>query len=215
MQTSPLPTADLKAHAPTGAAIAALLYPHAEVVLHDLATGRIAAIWNAFSARRPGMDSLVEEGVADLAGGPDMFGPYEKTGTDGKRLKSVTAVLRDSGERPVGLLCINMDVSRLDEAVRMLSAFAGSPEPRPATLFAGDWREAINEALHAWLKARGLALAALRRADKVALVSVLDRQGLFRTRNAVEHLAGLIGSSRATIYNYLAEARGDREGPLT
>lgn len=44
-------------HAPSAAAISALLYPHAEVVLHDLASGRVAAIWNAFSGRTAGTDS--------------------------------------------------------------------------------------------------------------------------------------------------------------
>ena len=209
MQTATDLPPHLKPYQPVGAAIAALLYPHAEVVVHDLASGQVAAIWNAAPGRQPGMDSLVETDLiaaSDLSG---VFGPYEKTGTDGRRLKSVTAVLRDAAERPVGLLCINMDVSRIDDAVRLLAAFAGTPEPRPPALFAGDWREAMNDALHDWLNARGLSLAALKRPQTVALVAALDQQGLFRTRNAAEHLAGLIGSSRATIYNYLAEARGD------
>lgn len=193
-------------HGPSAAAICALLHPHAEVVLHDLSSGRIAGIWNAFSARRVGMDSLVEDDFKDSAGAT-LLGPYEKTGTDGRRLKSVTAVLPGLDGLPAGLLCINMDVSRLDEAVRLLAAFAGTPAPQPAALFAGDWREAMNAALHEWLREHGLSLSALRRADRVALVAELDRRGLFKTRNAAEHLAGLTGTSRASIYNYLADAR--------
>ena len=46
-----------------------------------------------------------------------------------------------------------------------------------------------------------------RKGDRVALVAALDTRGLFQTRNAVDHLAGLIGASRASIYNYLADAR--------
>ncbi|MCF3640893.1 PAS domain-containing protein [Rhizobium sp. TRM95111] len=199
----------LRLHEPAAAAISALLYPHAEVVLHDLASGCISAIWNAFSGRRPGMDSLVEAEFPPSGTDEKVLGPYEKTGTDGRRLKSVTAVLRDDAGTAVGLLCINMDVSRIDDAVKLLAAFAGTPGPRPASLFEGDWREAINNALHAWLKGQGLALSALKRKERVAMVGELDRAGLFRTRNAVEHLAGLIGSSRASIYNYLAEARGE------
>jgi predicted transcriptional regulator YheO len=194
-------------HCTSAAAIAALLYPHAEVVLHDLATGTIAGIWNAFSGRTPGMDSLVEEDFPEIAGDAAVLGPYEKTGLDGRRLKSVTAVLRGESSEAVGLLCINMDVSQIDAAARLLAAFAGTPEPRPQALFAGDWREEINAALHDWLKARGIALSALKRADRVALVAALEVRGLFKTRNAVDHLAGLIGTSRASIYNYLADAR--------
>jgi predicted transcriptional regulator YheO len=194
----------LRCHSATAAAISALLHPHAEVVIHDLATGRVAGIWNAFSGRRPGDGSLVED-VLDDAGAT--FGPYEKTGTDGRRLKSVTAVLRDDAGRAAGLLCINMDVSQFDLAAKALAAFAGTAAPRPASLFAGGWREEINTALHAFLRERGLALAGLRKGERVELVAALDRSGLFQTRKAVDHLASLMGASRASIYNYLAEAR--------
>lgn len=195
-------------HSSVAVAISTLLYPHAEVVLHDLATRRIAGIWNAFSGRRPGMDSLIED---DFVGDGEtvLLGPYEKTGTDGRRLKSVTAVLPDGEGRAIGLLCINMDVSRIDEAVRLLSAFAGTPQPQPASLFAGDWREAMNSALNEWLQDRGLSLSVLKRADRVQLVAALEARGLFKTRNAAEHLASLTGTSRASIYNYLADARRD------
>ncbi|MNW17634.1 hypothetical protein D3C71_2168860 [compost metagenome] len=54
-----------------------------------------------------------------------------------------------------------------------------------------------------------MALSALKRADRVALVAALEARGLFKTRNAVDHLASLIGTSRASIYNYLTAARGD------
>ena len=122
MQTATALPSHLKAYQPVGAAIAALLYPHAEVVLHDLASGQVAALWNAAPGRQPGMDSLVEADLIDASDPAGVFGPYEKTGTDGRRLKSVTAVLRDAGDRPVGLLCINMDVSRIEELVGQVTS---------------------------------------------------------------------------------------------
>ncbi|MGX5720661.1 helix-turn-helix transcriptional regulator [Shinella zoogloeoides] len=196
----------LRHHAATAAAISTLFYPHAEVVLHDLETGLIAGIWNAFSGRKPGSESLVEDEL-DQAGEGGVYGPYEKTGEDGRRLKSVTAVLKDDFGQAVGLLCINMDVSHFEAAAKLLAAFTGAAAPRPPSLFAGDWREEINTALHDWLRTHGLALTAMRKGDRVALVAELDRRGLFQTRNAVDHLAGLMGASRASIYNYLADAR--------
>ncbi|MDC8014581.1 helix-turn-helix transcriptional regulator [Tahibacter soli] len=194
-------------HASTAAAIGALLYPHAEVVLHDLASGTVAGIWNAWSGRKIGSPSLLDDDTSAFDRGEAVLGPYEKTGEDGRRIKSVTAVLPGPRGRAAGLLCINLDVSRLDEAMRVLAAFVAPRTERPATLFAQDWRERINLALHAWLRERGIALAALTRADRVALVAALDAQGVFATRHAAQHLAGLIGASRASIYNYLADAR--------
>ncbi len=196
----------LRQHAATAAAISILLYPHAEVVLHDFETGRIAGIWNAFSGRKAGMESLVGEVLTEV-NESGVYGPYEKTGEDGRRLKSVTAVLKDDYDRALGLLCINMDISHFEAAAKLLAAFTGAAAPRPPSLFADDWREEINTALHDWLRGNGLALAALKKGDRVALVAALDQRGLFQTRNAVDHLAGLIGASRASIYNYLADAR--------
>jgi len=196
----------LRQHAATAAAISTLFYPHAEVVLHDLETGLIAGIWNAFSGRKPGMDSLIENTLEDVGEG-GVYGPYEKIGEDGRRLKSVSAVLLDEHGQAAGLFCINMDVSHFEAAAKLLAAFSGAAAPRPPSLFAGDWREEINTALHDWLRTRGLALTALKKGERVALVAALDQRGLFQTRNAVDHLAGLIGASRASIYNYLADAR--------
>lgn len=204
----------LRQHAATAAAISSLLYPHAEVVLHDLETGLIAGIWNAFSGRKAGMESLVETELED-AGESGVYGPYEKTGEDGRRLKSVTAVLKDDFGQAVGFLCINLDVSHFDAAAKLLSAFTGATAPRPPSLFAGDWREEINTALHDWLRDAGLALTALKKAERVELVAALDRRGLFQTRNAVDHLASLIGASRASIYNYLADARRKNTKDMT
>lgn len=202
------PPPALALHVPTATAIAALLHPHGEVVLHDLASGRIAGIWNGFSNRRVGDPSLLDDTAAGFAAEGPVLGPYEKTGTNGDRLKSVTAVLPGApGEPPAGLLCINLDVGPLDQAVRLLAAFAAPAVVPPKALFARDWRERINQALHAWLKSQGLALAALSRAEKVALVAALDRDGLFETRRAAEHVASLIGASRASVYAYLAAAR--------
>ncbi|AFL52786.1 putative transcriptional regulator YheO [Sinorhizobium fredii] len=212
MNIEPAIPSDLAMHRSSAAAISALLYPHAEVVLHDLATGRIAALWNAFSGRAPGMESLVSDGLGEVTDDALVLGPYEKTGPDGRRLKSVSAVLRDTDGGAIGLLCINLDVSRIDAAVKLLAALAGTPEPRPQALFSRDWREEINAALHGWLKAKSLALSALKRADRVALVAALEEQGLFKTRNAVDHLASLLGASRASIYNYLAAARQENGG---
>ncbi|MEI2296857.1 helix-turn-helix transcriptional regulator [Ensifer sp. MJa1] len=209
MNREPVTNFRLAMHAPAASAISALLYPHAEVVLHDLKAGTIAAIWNCFSGRSVGEDSLIEAEFTRFSAKDMVLGPYEKTGPDGQRFKSISAVLRDGEGEAIGLLCINLDVSMIDNALKLLSAFAGAEQPRPQALFSRDWREEINAALHGWLRERGLALSALKRGDRVALVAALDARGLFETRNAVDHLASLVGASRASIYNYLAAARGE------
>jgi D-arginine utilization repressor len=198
----------LAAYVPVAAAISALLHPHGEVVLHDLALGKIAGIWNAMSGRRIGDPSLLDEEAADYAAAP-VLGPYEKTGPGGAHLKSVTAVLPGAaaGSPPAGLLCINLDVSQLEQAAALLSAFVTPRQEQPQALFRRDWRETAQAKLHAWLKARGLNAQALTREERIELIGALDQDGLFEARRAVEHVAEMIGVSRAAAYGYLTQAR--------
>lgn len=191
---------------PVAMAFNALLYPHAEIVLHDLASGNITAIWNSFSGRKSGDLSMLDDDPESYAT-EAILGPYEKAGDNGQKLKSVTAILRDAQGNAGALLCINLDVSHLDMAQRMLAAFITPQHNRPDALFARDPREQISFAFHQWLQQQQLAVSALKKADKIALVAALEERGLFETRYAAEHLAALMGSSRATIYNYLNELR--------
>lgn len=196
---------------PIGAAISALLYPHAEVVIHDLRSDRIVALWNAFSKRRIGDPSLLEDDL-DLKNVQDVYGPYEKSNWDGGRLKSITAALTDGEGKRIGLLCINVDVSGIDAAIALLRTIATAPGARPAPFFRHDFREAINLAAADFLMERNMSMAAMGKADRVDLVAFLAAKGLFEARGAANYAAAALGVSRATIYACLANAR--RSGQL-
>ena len=211
-----LPEHPLARHIPTAEAVAALLQPHAEVVIHDLASGRILHIANAFSRRRVGDDALVDQ---DGDFGPEdrVLGPYEKAAPDGRRLKSVTAVLHDERQQAIGLLCINLDVSPLESLVQQVQAFLSPPGEieRPESLFRLDWRERINLFVRDHLKGRGLDLSALGRSDRIELVRALARSGAFEGPKAADYVAGVLKVSRASVYNYLnaADARPEQPEP--
>ena len=189
-------------------AIAALIHPHAEVVLHRLDTGKIEYIANSFSGRRAGDDSLTDfQSVASFD--QSVIGPYLKTNWDGRSLKSVSAVLTDGSGKPVGLLCINLDVSALTtlHAVvgDMLRCAGGAQQP--SVLFNSDWREQVNMIVGAFLTKRGLTIDSLQPADRDELATELDNQGIFEMRNGAAYVAKLLGVSRATFYKSLRAAR--------
>lgn len=202
----PKPPGALALHFPTAAAIAALLAPQAEVVVHDLVSDRVAGIWNAFSKRQIGDPSHLGDDP-ELIGEKDVYGPYEKASPEGGRLKSISAILKDESGRRIGLLCVNFDLAVFDQAVNLLNAFTRADQPRPEPIFAQDWREQINLAIRAFLQERGLTLKALDRADRVALMAYLEERNLFATRKAAQHVADALGLSRATIYSLLGDAR--------
>lgn len=171
-----------------GEAIALLFYPHAEVVLHDLKTGLIAAIYNNFSKRKVGDESLLEE-IEEYKEFPNVFPVYLKTNWSGRKIKSVSATLRDSKGKAIGLLCINLDLTKWEELHHFLDGWLKNGiQPQPAALFKDDWREKINAYVSNYLARTGTTLKQLDKEKKKALVLALHQEGAFKAKNSATTL---------------------------
>ncbi len=182
--------------------ISLLFHPHAEIVVHDLKSDRIAAIWNPVSGCRPGDPSLIESEFVPTTGStPSVLGPYEQVDVRGHRTTSVS-VLVDEGRM---LLCVNFDRSVIESAVGMLLSIGSAHVEQPQALFARDWRARINEAIADWCRSWNLVARELARDERRELVKHLEHLGLFDTRHAAGHIASALGVSRATIYNLRKE----------
>jgi predicted transcriptional regulator YheO len=194
--------------------IARLLHPHAEVVLHNLATTKIAKIWNPFSARKAGEPSDLDDIDPELSES-NVVGPYEKASPKGARLKSISTIIRDEAEIARFMLCINLDVSQFDAAAKLLQSFGASSESRPDWMFRQDIREQINLQIADYLKRHGFNIQSLDPAGRVSLIAHLDQSGAFQTRRAVDHIAAALDLSRTTVYVLLRQAREPRTEPKT
>ncbi|MER6917206.1 PAS domain-containing protein [Streptomyces sp. NPDC000594] len=206
------PPADprLRQWEPVARAIALLLGPYAEVVLHDPETDRVLGIWNPTGSRRAGDPSYLGELAALDPAGRDVHGPYEKVLADGRRLSSVSAVLRAPDGHPSAVLCVNLDRTPLERAAALLSSFGAPTEHRPEPLFEQDWTERIQHVVGGWVRDHGRPVERFGRADRLAVVRLLDEAGVFAVRRAVPVVAGALGSSRSTVYALLAECRAER-----
>jgi len=189
----------------TAEAIQRLLHPHAEVVIHDIKKNQIAAIYHPFSKRRVGDASLLTQ--KEMSRLEDCMGPYEKINWDGKKLKSVSSIIRDDKGRAVGMLCINLDISKLEKFNELIASFIGNDKltPQPEPLFKDDWQEKINTYVHAYLGEHHLTLESLSRTEKKELIEHLHKIGAFTAKHAALYIAQIMGVSRATIYNYLSD----------
>lgn len=193
--------------APIADGIAALLFPFAEVVVHDLASQTVVHIANNLSRRVLGDASALDYlAHADVE---SVIGPYEKQNWDGGRMRSVSVVVRDDVSAPMGVVCINLNVAVFEQARATLDLFVSGARvvPQPEQLFRDDWQERINTFLHAWLTERQLALAGLSRERKRELVTALEHDGAFRGRSAANYVAKVLGIGRATVFNYLKNVR--------
>ncbi|KIF78401.1 hypothetical protein QR77_40815 [Streptomyces sp. 150FB] len=195
---------------PVCQAVALLLGPYAEVVLHDTATDRILGIWNPMTRRTAGDPSLLGE-LDDLApSGRDVYGPYEKLLADGRRLSSVSAVLRDSGGEPSAVLCVNLDRTPLEQAAALLAGFAAPTTARPEALFEQDWTERVHQIVGTFVRTHGRPVERLGREERLALLNELDQAGVFAVRRAVPVVAGALRASRSTVYALLADLKAER-----
>nr|WP_311132561.1 PAS domain-containing protein [Nonomuraea gerenzanensis] len=200
----------VRAWSPVCAAIAKLLAPHAEVVLHDPATDRVLAVWNPLTRRGAGDPSMLGELDRLDPAADDVHGPYEKTLPDGRRLSSVSAVLRDDGGEPSAVLCVNLDRTPLEQAAALLAAFAAPTAPRPEALFEQDWTDRVHQVVGGYVREHGRAVERLTRDDRLAVLAELDAAGVFAVRRAVPVVAGALRTSRSTLYALLADLRRSR-----
>ncbi|WP_175650335.1 helix-turn-helix transcriptional regulator [Pseudomonas sp. Marseille-P9899] len=188
--------------------IATLLFPHAEVIVHDLHSQTVVHIANNFSKRTLGDDSALDELPGDFDQ-VSSLGPYEKLNWNGQKIRSITSVLRDDQDQPEALLCININFSMLDQAREALNAFFQVSRliPQPEALFRDDWQERINTFLHAWMAERQLSLNTLSMKDKRALIAALFAEGAFEGRSAADYVANVLTMGRATVYKWVKALR--------
>jgi len=194
----------IKTTLPIAEALQKLLYPFAEIAIHDIKTNKIAAIYNSFSKRKVNDPSLLsaEDELLTLN---DCTGPYEKINFDGKKLKSISSLIKDEKGRVVGLFCINLDISKLNDCKNIIDGFLNyqSFVSQPSQLFKDDWKEKINEFIHTYLIKQRLNLDTLNKIEKRKLIHHLNEMGAFIGKNATLYIAQILKVSRATVYNYL------------
>jgi D-arginine utilization repressor len=192
---------------PVCRAVALLLGPYAEVVLHDPDTDRVLEIWNPLTSRGPGDPSALGELDRLDPSARDVYGPYEKLLADGRRLSSVSAVLRDDDQRPSVVLCVNLDRTPLERAAALLSAFGAPTTAPPEPLFDQDSSQRVAHVVGAHVRATGRTVERMTRHDRLAVLRALDEAGVFAVRRATPVVAEALRVSRSTVYGLLTELR--------
>lgn len=205
--------AELKKSIPIAEAFTRLLHPFAEVVIHDLEKGKIAAIYNPFSQRSVGNDSFLNHADFTSKSNKNIIGPYEKVNYDGRKIKSISIVLKDASNNVIGFLCVNMDVSVFNNYKNTLDIFLSNNEKiTPNTkkiLFKDDVYEQINIFIQSYCRKKFLRLETLSKKDKQNLILSLIKEGAFNGRNSTNYIAKILNTSRATIYNYINKIKLD------
>ena len=205
---SPVKDLLLERYAPIADGIAALFYPCAEVVIHDLRDQTIAYLVNNLSRLEVGGPSVLDE--VHYAARGRTIGPYEKLNWDGRRMRCVSNILFDDDGKPAGMLCVNFNIAVFEDVRSTLDLFikGGTLSEAPAEdLFRDDWQDRINTFLHTWLRERQIGVNALTREHKREIVEALHAQGAFRGRSSANYVAAVLTMGRATVYKILKQMK--------
>jgi D-arginine utilization repressor len=195
-----------------GEAVATLFHPFAEVVLHDLRTGRIERIWNSSTGRAAGDLSRLNRAQDQFSADQPILGPYEKALPSQGRTKSITAGLRDPKGELIGFLCINLDVSLIDSATALLANFATVQMKRCEPIYRNDLQQQISYLVRDYSLKVNKPIPHLCKQERVDLVSLVNEANLFQARNSIKLVAEAMHLSRASVYNLLAEANKQSKG---
>ena len=196
---------EIKKYLPVIEGVVALFNPFVEAAVHDLKTGKIAAIYNNISKRKIGDPSPLQDLKMPVEKFPDVFEPYYKTNWDGKKLKCNSITVRDEKGKPIALICFNFDTTVFRDIELNLKTLLDVKKTadNPIELFTENWQAKADSFIEEFLSQNKLLLNSLTNDQKRKLVLQLVTHGVFNYKNAANYIAGQLKVSRASVYNYM------------
>lgn len=190
-----------------------------EFVVHDYSDGHdstIVSIVNGdVTGRRVGDSTMQVElkimpGEHVLNESNDGIFNYKTQTHDGRILKSSTIYIRDNDGNAIGSLCINSDVTQLQQAKFYIEKFIGLPHERNSSsdiVFVGGVDDLLISLIHESIDSIGVPTSAMNREQKIAGIRYLKEKGAFKIQKACDVIARYYDVSKFTVYNYLDEIR--------
>ena len=202
--------------------LSAALGYNCEVAFHDLTSKdqEIVAISNnPISGREVGaklsnlsLHYLEEKQYLDH----DYVMNYKTVGNDGKLMRAATYFIKEEGrEMPVGMLCINVNISDLEYLTSTIKKILGIKEEKdiefkmdnPVEILSSPLDEMIDMYIKECLEKMGFPsyfLAERLNVDeKIKVVKYLQEKGTFKVKGAIVLVAEKLAVSEPTVYRYL------------
>lgn len=208
----------LAQYIPLAHMIAQTIGDDCEVVLHDLENPQQSVVYivnNRVTGRQVGQsfDHLVPQVILSKKLDHDIVTNYYFHTADGRLIKSSTALLKDFGGKVVGVLCINIDTTKISQQIEWLqSLMPGSEEnAAPAEVSQEELThvsEIVTDLIDKIIGNKDMAR--LRREEKLELIRFMDQRGIFLLKGAVDQVGSRMGISRVTVYSYIDEVRGKK-----
>ncbi len=205
--------ATLESIAPIVAGVADIFGRNCEVILHSFEDPghSVMEIANSHITGRKVGSPITDLGlnvlVQSFANKQDIVGSYYTRTETGKLFKSITILIRNSAKKPIGMLCINIDVSA--PLIDFVNDFVPKTEERNQTV--ENFPTEINELVHSSVE-DCMTKINLRKGISAAeknkmIIAELAEKGVFDIKGAIDIVAGEMGISKYTIYHYIREIK--------
>ena len=201
-----------------------------EVALHELNadSNEIVAIYNGELTGRhlgsPLSNKMLEFIASRLYETKDYVLCFESISANGKKMCSNSMFIKGHNNELAGLLCINFDASRFEELSARIMDLCGStlkPSIHSGTRLIADDADANAETpVHGYPTSIAGATASIVSAvitnypvdvdrltqdEKMEIMDILNRKGVFLLKGSVSYVARELHSSEASIYRYLGK----------
>ncbi len=194
--------------------IAKLFGSNCEVVLHsleDLSHSVVKIVNGHVTGRKVGAP-LTDLGIGLFNNADsleeDVPDSYHVKQDDGRLLKSISIQIRNSEAKPIGFVCINVDLSSPLLNCLKESLLLGDRVSKDVTEhFSLTVEELVNQSFEAVMSRMGSQRGRAPSQKNKAAVTELYNRGIFKITGAIDITAKLMGISRYTVYNYIREAK--------
>lgn len=194
--------------------IAELFGSNCEVVLHcveDISHSVTKIVNGHVTGRKVGAP-LTDFGIELLNNadslGKDVTDSYFVKQDDGRLLKSVAILIRNDKGKPIGFVCINVDLSLpLLSCVKESLSHDSRPPLSVIEHFSLTVEELVSQTFETVMTRMGNQRGMAPSEKNKAAVRELCKRGIFKVTGAIDIAAKLMGISRYTVYNYIREAK--------
>ena len=209
--------AKLEKFIPIANLIAKTFGTNCEVVIHDLSIPQNSVVYtvnNHVTGREVGQsfEHLVKDVLLSKNFENDCTANYMTVTGDGRKIKSSTALIRDSENKVIGALCINFNLESLANIKVLLDDFMAVKQEKVETKVApfDNVMEIVDDLINKMIA--NINIEHLKRKDKIELINFMDKKGIFLIKGSVEKVAEKLNISKVTVYSYLDAIKKKQNG---
>lgn len=190
-----------------------------EIVLHDFCAKDNRTIVDIRHGGVTGREiggCVTNLGLEIINGKPaeDIFN-YITYSTDGRVLRSSSIYFRNQKGKPIGSLCINLDITDSIYIEKWMRDYNNFPaleiNDTPQELFMPNVNDLLDCLIEQSIQKYGKPPKLLSKEEMIQFIGDLDAKGAFVIKKSSDRVYTMLGISRYTFYSYLDLARKTNE----